>query len=72
MLPNLLAMYCKTSNSLTNYTFMFKYRFTPPNVGIRSMQAKQLSLLFCRQGNNLYTFNVLLLNTPIYTKHFHP
>ena len=45
--PNPPAMYCKTSNSLNNYTFMFKNRFIPHNVCIRSMQAKQLSLLFC-------------------------
>ena len=31
------------------------------------MQAMQLSLLFCWQVNDLYTFNVLLLNTLIYS-----
>ena len=40
--PDPLAMYCKTFNSLKKFTFMFKYRFTPPNVCIRSMQSKQL------------------------------
>ena len=37
MPPNPLAMYCKTSNSLKNSTSMFKNRFAPLNVCIRSI-----------------------------------
>ena len=32
MVSNLLAMYCKTSNSLKNYSSTFKNKFTPSNV----------------------------------------
>ena len=45
--PNPLAMYCKTPNYLKSYTSMFKNRFTPPNVCMRSI---------CRQCNYHYCF----------------
>ena len=53
--PNPLAMYCKTSNSLKNDPFTFKYRFTPTNVCRQSNHHK------CFADKVRYTFNVLLL-----------
>ena len=57
---------------------MFEYGVTPcPRVIHEyaldiSVQAMQLSLLFLLTLYYFYTFNVLLLNTLIYTEYFHP
>ena len=56
---------------------MFEYGVRPcPRVIYEldiSVQAMRLSLLFFADNVLIfYTFNVLLLNTLIYTKYFHP
>ena len=81
MPPNHLAMCSKTkrpqspSKMIPMTCLNMKLRSSPRVIYELdiSVQAMRLSLLFFADNVLIfYTFNVLLLNTLIYTKYFHP